>query len=329
MLSSDAPAEEESGFNASGTGGGGYLDDLAGLDFPVESQTTDSTGSSRLHADISSTTDVSESLSERFETLELPQDVDISKLDDDGKATELRVMFPELKEVDITFALKKAGGDFMKACEDLLNTQYLEENGLLSRGIDGAFRLDGEIVYRKGKQSFVHQRLVPALSDPFPATTSSQSLPFLCSSCFPKLVHLISNLPKGTLRQTWLQINLAEQNSTSTIAWLLPQWMQTTPTPPTLATRRGPSHQLSQLAQPPHEQPFRIPHQVLPLRLQAVLPRPQALERRNPPSGKRWAPSAEPTTSSRASHPQPATTATTRGTPSPAQPAAASRTTTS
>lgn len=77
----------------------------------------------------------------------------MSKLDHDEKVAELVLMFPGLKAVDINYVLKKAEDDFGKACEELLNTQYLEENGLRPRGIDGAFRPEDEIIYKKARNN--------------------------------------------------------------------------------------------------------------------------------------------------------------------------------
>lgn len=60
-----------------------------------------------------------------------------------GKLELLAAMFPTIKAFDRTFALKKAGDDFHKAVEDLLNQAFLEEEGVnngttrFNRGIEG------------------------------------------------------------------------------------------------------------------------------------------------------------------------------------------------
>lgn len=60
-----------------------------------------------------------------------------------GKLELLAAMFPTIKEFDRKYALKKAGDDFHKAVEDLLNQAFLEEEVLqngttrLNRGIEG------------------------------------------------------------------------------------------------------------------------------------------------------------------------------------------------
>lgn len=151
-LSKDVPVEEQSGFNHSGIAYDALASDLVEQPQAADSA-TETTESSRRHADDSSRTDFSEPLSEQFERLDLSRDIDVSKLDHDEKVAELMVMFPILKAVDISYALKKAEDDFDKAFEELLNTQYLEENGLRPRGIDGAFRPDDEIVYRKARNA--------------------------------------------------------------------------------------------------------------------------------------------------------------------------------
>lgn len=117
------------------------------------SDTTNS--STRFLTDYSSKTDCSDTLSERFAALELPNDVNITALDEDGKVAELRIMFTELTEMDVKMVLKRVNGDFTKACEELLNIQYLEEHGLRPKGIDGAFRLDDMIGYKGKQEAFI------------------------------------------------------------------------------------------------------------------------------------------------------------------------------
>lgn len=145
-LSKDAAAEGDAfGFNLAGLDG--HADDQGQTD------SSNSASGSKLFTDFSERTDYSDVLSERFDSLELPDDVNVSTLDDDGKVAELKLMFPLLRELDLRFTLKKAGGDFTKACEELLSTQYLEENGLRPKGIEGAFREDDYVGHRKGRSS--------------------------------------------------------------------------------------------------------------------------------------------------------------------------------
>ena len=76
---------------------------------------------------------------------------DVSNLEDDGlddlleedKLPALQDMFPAIKAFDIEYALKKAGNNFGKAVEDLLNQSFFEEERLkggmpiVQKGIDG------------------------------------------------------------------------------------------------------------------------------------------------------------------------------------------------
>ncbi|KAJ4393121.1 hypothetical protein N0V93_002328 [Gnomoniopsis smithogilvyi] len=101
------------------------------------------TDSAWLHSETSSNIDWSHCLSEQFESLDLPKDVDVAALDEDGKVAELKLMFAELNEVDLKLTLKKVKGDFTKACEELLNLQFLEENDRQAKEKDkGKNRLD-------------------------------------------------------------------------------------------------------------------------------------------------------------------------------------------
>lgn len=129
----------------------GLANDLAGLEWPRSDTTNNSasvTGSARLLADLSSRTDCSDTLSERYASLELAKDINVATLDYDGKVAELKTIFADLSEIDMRMALKKSNGDFSKACEELLNIQYLEENGLRPKGIEGAFIPDGMVGYK-------------------------------------------------------------------------------------------------------------------------------------------------------------------------------------
>lgn len=148
-LSQDAEAEEASRFNVGGVDGD--VDGLSGLEGPANTNSSHSASGSKPCTDISSRTDLSDTLSDQFESLYLLNDVDVLALDEDGKIAELKVMFPLLKDMDIKFSLRKADGDFTKACEELLSTQFLEENGLRPKGIDGAFRDDDHVGHKKGR----------------------------------------------------------------------------------------------------------------------------------------------------------------------------------
>lgn len=140
----------------------GDVDGLSGLEGPANTNSSHSVSGSKPCTDISSRTEFSDTLSDQFELLDLPKDVDVLALDEEGKVAELKVMFPLLKDMDVRFALRKAGGDFTKACEELLSTQFLEENGLRPKGIDGAFRDDNHVGHRKGKKILIAAKLTMA-----------------------------------------------------------------------------------------------------------------------------------------------------------------------
>lgn len=146
----------------------GAADDLAGLEGPASSS---SASVSRGLTD-TSLTDFSDTLSDRFEALELPKDVNVASLNEAGKAAELQAIFPTLRPYDISHTLKKVGGDFTQACEELLNLQYLEENGLRTRGIEGAYRPDELVGYKKGKKRDASNK-----STPVPGLFSFVTLP--------------------------------------------------------------------------------------------------------------------------------------------------------
>lgn len=149
-LSKDAVAEDAIAFNPVGLDG--HADDLGRTD------SSNSASGSKLFTDFSGRTDYdySDVLSEQFDSLEMPDDVNVSTLDEDGKIAELKTMFPLLRELDLRFTLKKAAGDFTIACEELLSTQYLEENGLRPKGIEGAFREDDYVGHKKGQKTSGH-----------------------------------------------------------------------------------------------------------------------------------------------------------------------------
>ncbi|KAK7742302.1 hypothetical protein SLS53_004446 [Cytospora paraplurivora] len=146
-LSKDAIAEDPYSFNPAGLDGDTDHQHDPEAQWSPRTDSCNSPSGSKPFTDFTEPTEFSDMLSERFESLELPDDVNIATLDEDGKVAELKIMFPSLRELDLRFALKKADGDFVKTCEELLNTQYLEENGLRPKGIEGAFR-DDELVGR-------------------------------------------------------------------------------------------------------------------------------------------------------------------------------------
>lgn len=193
-LSQDAEAEEASRFNAGGVDGD--VDGPSGIEEPANTNSSHSISGSKRCTDVSSRTDFSDTLSEHFELLDLPNDVDVLALDEDGKIAELKIMFPLLKDMDIKFSLRKADGDFTKACEELLSTQFLEENGLRPKGIDGAFRHDNHVGYKKGKTRISLRRQV----DPCPLPDGLVNNPLPLLSIFSRICLSIRLTPRRSLR---------------------------------------------------------------------------------------------------------------------------------
>lgn len=138
----------------------GYASDLEGLDWPRRElrDSSASTSNSTAYFDASSSWNPTseECLSERFEALEIPKEVNIATLDEQGKIAELQLIFPTLSNLDIKLTLQKQKGDFTKTCEHLLDIQYLEENGLRLKGIDSAFRLDEPTTFKGKLISTIH-----------------------------------------------------------------------------------------------------------------------------------------------------------------------------
>lgn len=152
-ISSDVATEEASGFTSNALSADADGSPMGAADDPSSPEWHASSTSASVSRGLEDTsiTDFSDTLSDRFEALELSRDVSIASLDDEGKIAELKLIFPTLRPYDISHTLKKVEGDFTRACEELLNTQYLEENGLRARGIEGAYRPDEWVGYKKGK----------------------------------------------------------------------------------------------------------------------------------------------------------------------------------
>lgn len=67
-------------------------------------------------------------------------------------------MFADLKEIDVTTAIKKANGDFQAALDDLLHVQFLESTGQRQRGVDGFFQSDEDDAGNAGKGKRKHKK---------------------------------------------------------------------------------------------------------------------------------------------------------------------------
>ena len=122
-----APAEEATGFDSSGLG---HLSDSSGPRF--DDALTDNT----TPASQSSVTASSSEQSDCFDALPF---TDQANLSEPQKVDNLRTIFSGFKEHTIKFILKETNGDFEKAFDELLNRQFLDENGELAKGVDGFY----------------------------------------------------------------------------------------------------------------------------------------------------------------------------------------------
>lgn len=139
--------EEASGFNASGV-----PDTASCIDGGAEardSSTNTSDGLNLRDSDSSGTRLTSPPPSEP--EYDVPRIKTFDGDSDQEKILQLQEMFSDLKPLDVSFALKKAQGDFQTALETLLNIQFLESTGERPKGIDGFFQPERPSGKRKGK----------------------------------------------------------------------------------------------------------------------------------------------------------------------------------
>jgi hypothetical protein len=91
----------------------------------------------------------------------------------------LRGVFPSLKDIDITQAIRDAEGDLDRAVEQLQNLQFLEESGERPKGVDGFFREAEEASTGKSRRGEKKSRLAASYSGtvrPPPAPLGVSSL---------------------------------------------------------------------------------------------------------------------------------------------------------
>ncbi|KAJ3472713.1 hypothetical protein NLG97_g10771 [Lecanicillium saksenae] len=172
-LSQDVPAEENSGFNPSGVLG--FQDGES--QGTKDTQTVTSATSISQHASAKQQADsMSSASSSDFAdaTWEAPRVTSFNNDSVEDKSLQLRVMFPEIKEFDISYALKKSNSDFQSALDHLLNMQYLVETGQQTKGIDG-FAQEDEPRRRKGKGKGKGRRK----REPSPGTKNSVPAEFI------------------------------------------------------------------------------------------------------------------------------------------------------
>jgi hypothetical protein len=164
ILKESAEAEENTGFDASGSGGVGLLPED---DVEARRGNGSASGSSKSPPAWSSYTDDT-SLSQALSSLDLEGN-ECSRtgedthnedelaysgggldLDDDAKESLLCRMFPTLKPFDIKWALKKHKGDLNHVIDELMTQSFLDETGGRRRGIE-AFSEGDILLPRKGK----------------------------------------------------------------------------------------------------------------------------------------------------------------------------------
>lgn len=144
QLAETAPAEEATGFDPSGLSS---LPDLAGLRF--DDATTEDTGlvsqSSTTEVTVASSSDLSDGL----EPSRFSHKADLSE---DEQIAGLQMIFSNFREHTIKFVLRQAGGDIERAFDELLNRQFLAENGELAKGVEGFYEPDKEPRPKKCKR---------------------------------------------------------------------------------------------------------------------------------------------------------------------------------
>ncbi|OLN85209.1 Smr domain-containing protein [Colletotrichum chlorophyti] len=147
-LAQNVLAEEASGFNASGV-----PDTISTADGGTDTRDSSTNVSEGLNVRDS------DSSGTRLTSPPPPEDPEynvprINTFDGDSdqeKLLQLQEMFSDLKPHDVSFALKKAQGDFQTALETLLNIQFLESTGERPKGLDGFFQPEKPSGKKKGK----------------------------------------------------------------------------------------------------------------------------------------------------------------------------------
>ncbi|KAG6041725.1 hypothetical protein E4U41_002590 [Claviceps citrina] len=133
-VAQSVPSEEASGFNPSG-----IL--LAAAEENVETSTTSASyNASQACATDKSSTDASSCVPDS--PRQGPRLTSFNQDSEEDKVLVLQGMFAELKPYDVSYALRKADGDFQTALDDLLNIQYLQSTGQQMKGVDGFFVAD-------------------------------------------------------------------------------------------------------------------------------------------------------------------------------------------
>ncbi|KAL2166612.1 hypothetical protein VTG60DRAFT_2458 [Thermothelomyces hinnuleus] len=133
QLAEPARAEAASGFDPSG------LSSVAEIEGLLLDETTTSGNGVDSSAEYATT--ISD-FSDRSENQRLTEQTDLSE---DEKMQELKLVFQDRwKDYKLKLVLKRYDGNLERAFDELLNFQYLEEEGLLPKGIDAFFAPDDD-----------------------------------------------------------------------------------------------------------------------------------------------------------------------------------------
>lgn len=138
------------------------------------------------------------------------------------KSLQLHAMFPDIKEFDVKYALKKCNNDFQSALDHLLNMQYLEETGQQTRGIDGFAQLEEPRKQRKGKGKGRKREALEETKNSFPEELIQEAKGML-AGCHISKVSMLTYVPPqskpklATLQNASILLSMPSQRHTTTV----------------------------------------------------------------------------------------------------------------
>ncbi|KAK3333091.1 hypothetical protein B0T19DRAFT_417117 [Cercophora scortea] len=153
-LADCAGAEEATGFDPSGMGGG--LADPEQVNYLDEAGTMGNVMSTSERESLA--TDNCTTISDSSGSSESQRFSDQTSMSDEEKIDGLRLIFPYFKDHTMSYILRESRGDLDLAFELLLNRQFLHDNNQLPKGID-AFVSDAE-------QQVLNAKIRPSHSRP-------------------------------------------------------------------------------------------------------------------------------------------------------------------
>ena len=140
---------------------------------------TELTGSSRYPASSASVEKIQQEIEDELRDLTL-QGKTAFGLSGEEKLGLLQDMFPTIKEFDRAYTLRKAGNNFDKAVEDLLNQAFLEEESTnygvapVNRGVEGFANLESNDA-RRGRKAKGKRKNQTRRTSSTPAAETDQS----------------------------------------------------------------------------------------------------------------------------------------------------------